>query len=204
MNWRERLRKVERVLAWLAWAGLAVVFALFVWNPINLPEILTILLAICMFVVLLGSTLFLIWFYRRWTITWPGLILIWALVAVANAWPLIAVGASSSGIYTFGLITSLLALWGTLVLMMVYRDVGLVLGVTTLILFAWSAGIANVWLGGPDKLLITLITEGDTGRIWWYNTLLTGLMCIAPLAPFTFGGWLLIRLYREFLGRGSI
>lgn len=202
MTWRGRWRKVEQILVWPAWGSLAVVFAFFVWNPNFSSQILALLTALLALGMLVGAVVFLVLVYRRWLMTWRGLMLVWGIVAGANAWPLI--GGNTSGIYAFLLATGNVALWLILALMMLRRDAGLALGIGALIAFAWSAALANAGLGGPANTLLMLFTEGDTGRIWWFNTIITGLMCIGPLAPFTFGGWVLARLYREFFGRGSI
>jgi len=204
MNWSERLRRVERILVWPAWGSLAVAFVLLALNVSYPSEILALIVALLIIAVLGGSTLILVWFYRHWLATWPAVILVWGMVALVNIWPLWDNATSSSGVYAFALVTSNFTLWWTLALMMLRRDAGLALGVATLIAFACSAAVAGAGLGGPANLLLMLIAEGDSGRVWWFNTLITGLMCIAPLAPLTFGGWLMFRVGREFTERGSI
>jgi hypothetical protein len=203
MTWQERLRRYEQYLVWPGWGGLALTLLLLVLNP-ALPDVLLILLAVLELAAIAGCTAILAWCYRRRLGNWWALMVLWGVVATTNAWPLIGQGTSESGTYAFAIVASSFVLWWVLLGMMVRHDAGLALGISVVIAVAWSLAVVNVALRGPENVLLMLLTEGDTGRIWWFNTLIIGLMCIAPIAPFTFGGWLLFRLYREFLGRGSI
>jgi hypothetical protein len=204
-SWRERLERLDRGLTWAVGLIQIGVLAYVIWGPSGPSEAVATLIALAAMGILGLGTLYQVWHFRRWTLTGPALVLTWIGLAAIEAWPLLDPGTQApTSLYVLWQMGATFVLWSILTWRLIYRDAGLSHLVLTLTLMAWSLAIANLIVGGPAHLLLLLVSERSSGRIWWLNSLLSGLMCLVPLAPITTLGWLLWRVGREWSGSGPL
>lgn len=202
-RWQPRALTLIRWLYWPSWAALALCALGFAWNPTFAAALGAVGFSLVVLALLIGGTTVIALRHRRVVGSWAGLALVSLGVALANSVPAVP-GGDLPGLQLFAQLVTSLLLWIALAYRMVRYDAGLALILTSITLFAWSGAVANLAAGGPDRLILALVTDGGAGQLWWLQTLITGMCCICPLAPLTFVGWLGLRLWREFVGGGSI
>jgi|GEM_PF-6789646 len=203
LTWRQRWHTLDRWLYWPAWISFGLCGLGSAWNPETQAILVVVALLLVQLALLLGATTLLALHHRHQIGSWPGVLAIGVALALVNTVPA-EIGGVLGGLRVFAQLTAILMLWFALGYRMVRHDGGLALLVIVVTLFAWSAAIANLSVGGPDHLALQLVTQANSGRLWWFNSLIIGLYCVCPVAPLTFLAWLGVRVWREVWGKGPI